>query len=228
MQVVSEEEDAAMETNTATEQEVPFLFTELLELTEYSDGAREWKEVVRWVKYEETVEEAGNRWSKPHVATPALHGVLQLRRLLKTGVVLLDLEASNLSKICNSLVEVLVTQGDVSRENAVRIKDVLLLKHRHQFEGQRRVDTGLATVLKDLLVQKLESKKAVSGRSKTPSRAGSPHVSRRGSTAFKNGGAQTEESLLSNTNARDGSKLAGDLDDGKVNRPFLKKIPVNA
>lgn len=37
------------------------VFTELLELTEYSDGAREWKEVARWVKYEETVEEAGNR-----------------------------------------------------------------------------------------------------------------------------------------------------------------------
>ena len=37
------------------------VFTELLELVEYSDGAREWKEVARWVKYEETVEEAGNR-----------------------------------------------------------------------------------------------------------------------------------------------------------------------
>ena len=37
------------------------VFTELLELTEYSDGAKEWKEVARWVKYEETVEEAGNR-----------------------------------------------------------------------------------------------------------------------------------------------------------------------
>ena len=33
-----------------------------------------------------------SRWSKPHVATPALHGVLQLRKLLKTGIVLLDLE----------------------------------------------------------------------------------------------------------------------------------------
>ena len=38
------------------------VFTELLELTEYSDGVKEWKEVARWVKYEETVEEAGNRW----------------------------------------------------------------------------------------------------------------------------------------------------------------------
>ena len=39
------------------------VFTELLELLEYSDGAREWKEVARWVKFEETVEEAGNRLS---------------------------------------------------------------------------------------------------------------------------------------------------------------------
>ena len=38
------------------------IFTELLELTEYADGAKEWKEVARWVKYEETVEEAGNRF----------------------------------------------------------------------------------------------------------------------------------------------------------------------
>ena len=30
---------------------------------------------------------------------------------------------------------------------------------RHHFEGPRKIDTGLATVLKDLLVQKLESKK---------------------------------------------------------------------
>ena len=47
-------------TNAAVPGPAP-VFTELLELTEYSDGAREWKEVARWVKYEETVEEAGNR-----------------------------------------------------------------------------------------------------------------------------------------------------------------------
>ena len=42
--------------------DVPPLFTELLELIEYGDGVKEWKEVARWVKYEETVEEAGNRF----------------------------------------------------------------------------------------------------------------------------------------------------------------------
>ena len=48
------------------------VFTELLELTEYSDGAKEWKEVARWVKYEETVEEAGNRWTNTFINHEAL------------------------------------------------------------------------------------------------------------------------------------------------------------
>ena len=59
----SEEEEALSDTDRASpslSSPAP-LFTELLELMEYSDGAREWKEVARWVKYEETVEEAGNR-----------------------------------------------------------------------------------------------------------------------------------------------------------------------
>ena len=63
----SRSSDEEMESEAGTDQEAEDVsapapvFTELLELTEYSDGAREWKEVARWVKYEETVEEAGNR-----------------------------------------------------------------------------------------------------------------------------------------------------------------------
>ena len=43
------------------------------------DGDMEWKETARWVKFEEDVEEGGNRWSKPHVATLSLHSLFQLR-----------------------------------------------------------------------------------------------------------------------------------------------------
>lgn len=63
----SRSSDEEMESEAGTDQDTEDasapapVFTELLELTEYSDGAREWKEVARWVKYEETVEEAGNR-----------------------------------------------------------------------------------------------------------------------------------------------------------------------
>ena len=55
-----EDSDSDLKSPPSTIQ-VP-IFTELLELIEYGDGAKEWKEVARWVKYEETVEEAGNRF----------------------------------------------------------------------------------------------------------------------------------------------------------------------
>ena len=50
------------------------IFTELLELKKYDDGSFEWVEISRWIKYQETVEPEGNRWSKPHVSTPTLQG----------------------------------------------------------------------------------------------------------------------------------------------------------
>ena len=58
--------------------DAPALFTEMGELTR-SDDVEEWKETARWVKFEEDVEEGGNRWSKPHVATLSLHALFQLR-----------------------------------------------------------------------------------------------------------------------------------------------------
>ena len=42
------------------------------------------------------------------------------------------------------------------------MKELWTLKHRHQHEGPRKVGDGkLTTVIKDLLVQKLESKASV-------------------------------------------------------------------
>ena len=50
--------------------------------------------IFRWVKFEEDVEDGGNRWSKPHVATLSLHSLFELRNLLTKGVIMLDMEAS--------------------------------------------------------------------------------------------------------------------------------------
>jgi hypothetical protein len=60
--------------------DAPSVFTEMGELCRNGDGAvEEWRETARWVKFEEDVEEGGNRWSKPHVATLSLHALFQLR-----------------------------------------------------------------------------------------------------------------------------------------------------
>ena len=59
----------------------------------------EWKETARWVKFEEDVEEGGNKWSKPHVATLSLHSLFELRSCILKGTVILNMEASDLGQI---------------------------------------------------------------------------------------------------------------------------------
>jgi hypothetical protein len=66
---------------------------------------REWKETARWIKYEEDVEEGSDRWGKPHVASLSFHSLLNLRRCLETGVVLMDLEEKDLPGVAYRIVE---------------------------------------------------------------------------------------------------------------------------
>lgn len=57
----------------------------------------------RWIKFEEDVEEGGDRWSKPHVATISLHSLFELRSCILNGTVMLDLEASSLDQIAGNV-----------------------------------------------------------------------------------------------------------------------------
>ena len=121
---------------------------------------QEWKETARWIKYQEAVEVEGNRWSKPHISTPKLQGWLQLRHFLSTGLVILDLDYSHntLPKICDAIGERLVAGNYATYDVAHKLKRLWMLKHRHQFEGARKVEGNLSAVIKELLVQKLENK----------------------------------------------------------------------
>ena len=58
---------------------------------------------LSWIKFEEDVEEGGNRWSKPHVSTISLHSLFELRSCILNGTVMLDLEASSLDQIAGEL-----------------------------------------------------------------------------------------------------------------------------
>lgn len=78
-----------------------FIFQIFVELAEYFEGgdASEWKQTARWIKYEEDVEEGVDRWGKPHVASLSFHSLLNLRRCLEEGLVILDLEEKDLPGI---------------------------------------------------------------------------------------------------------------------------------
>ena len=69
---------------------------------EDSTNEYEWKEAARWVKFEEVVEEGGDRWSKPHVATLSLHSLFELRKGMLSGTVMLDCEAYDIYSVAGA------------------------------------------------------------------------------------------------------------------------------
>ncbi|XP_056874920.1 electrogenic sodium bicarbonate cotransporter 4 isoform X2 [Takifugu flavidus] len=109
----------------------PTIFTEM-DTLQHEGGELEWKESARWVKFEEKVEEGGERWSKPHVSTLTLHSLFELRTCLQTGSILLDLEGYSLPQIVDDIVDRQIADGLIPPELKEKISFVLLRKHRHQ------------------------------------------------------------------------------------------------
>ncbi|GIY02991.1 sodium-driven chloride bicarbonate exchanger [Caerostris extrusa] len=94
----------------------------------------EWRETARWIKFEEDVEEGGNRWSKPHVATVSLHSLFELRSCILNGTILLDMDACSLEQIADLILENMESNQQISADVKIKIKDSLLRPHRHQHE----------------------------------------------------------------------------------------------
>lgn len=113
------------------------LFSEMEELVKEGDEI-EWKETARWVKFEEDVEEGGNRWSKPHVATLSLHSLFELRSLILNGSVMLDMEATSLEQISDLVCENMVNAGTLPYDSREKVKEALLRRHRHQHERETK------------------------------------------------------------------------------------------
>uniref|UniRef100_A0A665VTT2 Anion exchange protein n=1 Tax=Echeneis naucrates TaxID=173247 RepID=A0A665VTT2_ECHNA len=109
----------------------PTIFTEM-DTLQHEGGELEWKESARWVKFEEKVEEGGERWSKPHVSTLTLHSLFELRTCLQTGSILLDLEGYSLPQIVDDIVDRQIADGLIPADLKEKISFVLLRKHRHQ------------------------------------------------------------------------------------------------
>uniref|UniRef100_A0A182P113 Anion exchange protein n=1 Tax=Anopheles epiroticus TaxID=199890 RepID=A0A182P113_9DIPT len=110
------------------------VFVQLDELTGSGED-REWKETARWIKYEEDVEEGADRWGRPHVASLSFHSLLNLRRCLETGVVLMDLEEKDLPSVAYRVVEQMVIDELIHEDDKAVIMRALLLRHRHVNES---------------------------------------------------------------------------------------------
>ncbi|XP_068797358.1 electrogenic sodium bicarbonate cotransporter 1 isoform X1 [Struthio camelus] len=110
----------------------PQLFTELDELLAVDGQEMEWKETARWIKFEEKVEQGGERWSKPHVATLSLHSLFELRTCIEKGSIMLDMEASSLPQVVEMIVDNQIETGLLKLDMKDKVTYTLLRKHRHQ------------------------------------------------------------------------------------------------
>ncbi|XP_019278424.1 sodium bicarbonate cotransporter 3 isoform X14 [Panthera pardus] len=117
------------------EEHIPHdLFTEMDELC-YRDGEEyEWKETARWLKFEEDVEDGGDRWSKPYVATLSLHSLFELRSCILNGTVMLDMRASTLDEIADMVLDNMIASGQLDESIRENVREALLKRHHHQNE----------------------------------------------------------------------------------------------
>ncbi|NWZ58524.1 S4A4 protein, partial [Haliaeetus albicilla] len=86
----------------------------------------------RWIKFEEKVEDGGERWSAPHVPALPLHSLFQLRTCLQKATMLLDLDAPSFKEIIDKALSGQPEEAELQPELRERLAALLLRQPRHQ------------------------------------------------------------------------------------------------
>uniref|UniRef100_A0A8C4W0W8 Anion exchange protein n=1 Tax=Gopherus evgoodei TaxID=1825980 RepID=A0A8C4W0W8_9SAUR len=84
-----------------------------------------------WIKFEEKVEDGGERWSKPHITALSLHSLFELRTCIKKGTVLLDLDAHSLKQIVEKVIATQIDAHALRPEVRKKLMSVLLCTPQH-------------------------------------------------------------------------------------------------
>lgn len=84
------------------------------------------------------MEEGVDRWGKPHVASLSFHSLLNLRKCLEDGLVILDMEERDLPAIAYRISEEMYKEDLIREEDKAKIMRALLLRHRHVNEHHER------------------------------------------------------------------------------------------
>ncbi|KAK9754989.1 Band 3 cytoplasmic domain [Popillia japonica] len=208
------------------------IFSEMEELVGEGDEM-EWKETARWIKFEEDVEEGGNRWSKPHVATLSLHSLFELRSLILNGTVILDMEATQVEQISDIIIENMVNSGALALDKKDKVKDALLRRHRHQHQTKKHVlpiirsfaEIGRNHSSSKRKAKKRKSKKVqVLEKTEATQKRNGSYVSIPGSEMLKKSASSI--SMTRNQSTGDLGNMNGDIH--QHNLQFMKKIPSGA
>ncbi|XP_028427809.1 sodium-driven chloride bicarbonate exchanger isoform X2 [Perca flavescens] len=194
-------------TEDGDEEHIPHaLFTELDEICLREGEDAEWKETARWLKFEEDVEDGGERWSKPYVATLSLHSLFELRSCIMNGTVMLDMRANSLEEIADMVLDQHELSGPVGQDARRRIREALLKQHHHQ--NHKKLANRIPIVRSFADIGKKQSE---------------PH------SMDKNGQTVSPQSQPANNEGKqDVSRENSAVDFSKIDLHFMKKIPPGA
>ncbi|XP_055016293.1 electroneutral sodium bicarbonate exchanger 1 [Boleophthalmus pectinirostris] len=192
--ILGTEEDA--------EHEAHDLFTELDEICVRDGKDAEWKETARWLKFEEDVEDGGERWSKPYVATLSLHSLFELRSCIINGSVLLDMRADCIEEIADMVLDHQEAAHELDDTVRVKVREALLKRHKHQNEKKKNLIPMVRSITEGARKQ---------SEPQLPGSTSAPPQTTAQSTEHKNGSAPESQPDLS-----------------KVDLHFMKKIPEGA
>uniref|UniRef100_A0A4W4DWS2 Anion exchange protein n=1 Tax=Electrophorus electricus TaxID=8005 RepID=A0A4W4DWS2_ELEEL len=87
-----------------------------------------WQETGRWVGYEESFNPYTSTWGASHVSYLTFKSLIQLRRIMSTGVVLLDVEDFDLSSIAEKIVNELENKNEIRSSDRDALLNALLQK----------------------------------------------------------------------------------------------------
>ncbi|NXO02275.1 S4A10 protein, partial [Rhinopomastus cyanomelas] len=191
------------------------LFTEMDELC-FRDGEEyEWKETARWLKFEEDVEDGGDRWSKPYVATLSLHSLFELRSCILNGTVMLDMRASTLDEIADMVLDNMIASGQLDESIRENVRVALLKRHHHQ--NEKKFSNRIPLVRSFADIGKKHS---------------DPHLLERNgllaSPQSAPGNLDNGKSGDVKGNGNGGSRENSTVDFSKVDMNFMRKIPSGA
>ncbi|XP_014908351.1 sodium bicarbonate cotransporter 3-like isoform X8 [Poecilia latipinna] len=191
------------------------LFTELDELSFRHGGATEWRETARWLKFEEDVEDGGERWSKPYVATLSLHSLFELRSCILNGTVMLDMRANSIEEIADMVIDSMVASGQLKEDLRTKVREAMLKKHHHQ--NERKLSNRIPLVRSIADIGKKHSDPLLLERNGPMV---SPH-----SLPNNLDGNKAMERRPSKVGV---SRESSSVDFSKVDMNFMKKIPPGA
>uniref|UniRef100_A0A3B3VER7 Anion exchange protein n=1 Tax=Poecilia latipinna TaxID=48699 RepID=A0A3B3VER7_9TELE len=195
------------------EEHIPHdLFTELDELAFRDGEVQVWKETARWLKFEEDVEDGGERWSKPYVATLSLHSLFELRSCIMNGTVLLDMRAGCIDEIADMVIDSMLATGQLEAEQQDKVREALLKRHHHQ--NEKKLSNRIPLVRSFADIGKKHSDSTL--------------LERNGLLASPQSAPGNLDNKISESRIGAGSRENSTVDFSKVDMNFMKKIPPGA